>query len=335
MPHRCLALRLLALIMLALAPGLTRAQPGDAAAQVEVAITATAVAIIDFAYVDTSGEPTDQTAVHRERLQTFMTTLRRDVAAEGRFRPVPVACEPPSCTDGSPAPADLPRIASDSGARILITGGIRKQSTLVQWAQVGIVDLAMSRVIFDRIYSFRGDSGEAWQRAAAFLSRDIRAALAVLPVPAAAPAPVRLALFDVELEDVSAGTAATGEAPSDAAQLAGVTSEIRQLLARSGRYHLVDVNDLEAAAAKTHALRDCNGCDAAIARKLGADQSFVGVVRRISRMEYTVRFQIRDARTGVVIAEADSGLRMGADYSWSRGAARLVKDRVLGSEAPR
>ena len=83
---------------------------------------------------------------------------------------------------------------------------------------------------------------------------------------------------------------------------------------------------------KAHTLRECNGCDADIALKLSAEQSFVGVVRRISRTEYTVRFQIRDARTSAVVSSEDSGLRMGADYSWSRGAARLIKDRLLAQQ---
>jgi hypothetical protein len=153
-----------------------------------------------------------------------------------------------------------------------------------------------------------------------------------VPASADTPAPIGIAVFDFELEDFSAGSA-SGQSPSDATQLASVTSEIRNLLAQSGRYELVDVAGVDADAAKAHALHDCNGCNAAIALKLGADQSFVGVVKRISRMEYTVRFLLRDARTGEVIAEADSGLRMGADYSWSRGAVRLVKDRLLESGA--
>jgi len=153
--------------------------------------------------------------------------------------------------------------------------------------------------------------------------------LIALPADAATPSPIKLAIFDFEFEDFSAGASSTGETPSDATQLASVTSEIRKLVAQSERYRLVDVGDADAAAAKAHTLRDCNGCDAAIALKLGAEQSFVGVVKRISRTEYTIRFQIRDARTGAVISDEDSGLRMGADYSWSRGAARLIKDRLL------
>jgi hypothetical protein len=51
-------------------------------------------------------------------------------------------------------------------------------------------------------------------------------------------APIKLAIFDFELEDFSASS--TRENPS-AAQLASVTGEVRQLLTQSGRYRLVDV----------------------------------------------------------------------------------------------
>jgi len=159
------------------------------------------------------------------------------------------------------------------------------------------------------------------------------AMLMALPAASAAPAPVKLAVFEFELEDYSAGAASTGETPADAKVLAGVTSDVRNLLARSGRYRLVDVAAADAGAATARRLHECDGCDAPIALKLGAEQSFVGVVKRISRMEYTVRFQIRDARTGAVVSNEESGLRMGADYSWSRGAAELVKDRLLASAA--
>lgn len=156
-------------------------------------------------------------------------------------------------------------------------------------------------------------------------------ALLALPAGVAVAAPTKLALFTFELEDFSAGAASAGVAPSDAEQLAHVTDEVGRLLTQSGRYGLVDVGTADTAAATTHTLRDCDGCDAAIALKLGAEQSFVGVVRRISRTEYVVRFQLRDARTGAVVADGNTGLRMGAVDSWSRGAVRLVRDRLLES----
>jgi hypothetical protein len=78
-----------------------------------------------------------------------------------------------------------------------------------------------------------------------------------LNVPVAAPTPVKLAIFDFELEDISA---AMSEIASDATELANATGAIRQLLARSGRYQVVATGD----AVKKGNLHDCDGCDAAI-----------------------------------------------------------------------
>ncbi|MGH6795458.1 MAG: DUF3280 domain-containing protein, partial [Methylocella sp.] len=127
------------------------------------------------------------------------------------------------------------------------------------------------------------------------------ASLPAFATSAGTPPPVKLAIFAFELEDFSAGGQLIGESPADTAQLKLATVEARRLIVQSGRYSLVDVSGADAEAVKAHSLRKCNGCDAGIAFKLGADQSLIGIVTRISRMEYTVRFQIRDARDGAVI----------------------------------
>jgi hypothetical protein len=217
---------------------------------------------------------------------------------------------------------------------IRIIGGIQKTSTLVQWAKVAVIDVGRNRVLSDKLYTFRGDNDESWSRAEAFISEDIRAVLAAstAAAPVTAPAPIQIAVFDFELEDMSAAGAPNNVPAPDAGYLADVTKGVRDLFAQSGHYHLVEADSADADAARKHDLRDCDGCDAGIAKELGADQSLVGVVRRISRTEYVVRFQIRDSRTGAVISKGDSGLRMGANYSWPRGAVRLVRDRVLESQ---
>jgi hypothetical protein len=160
------------------------------------------------------------------------------------------------------------------------------------------------------------------------------AALVPLSAAASTPDQIKLAIFDFEFEDMSAAAAAGGHiAASDSQYLAEVTSSVRDLFEKSGRYSLVDVGSADAAEVKARSLRKCDGCDAMIAQRLGAEQSFVGVVKRITRTEYTVRYQIRDANTGALLSSADSGLRMGADYSWSRGAIRLIKDRLLEKQS--
>ncbi len=316
-------LHIVAAIAVALGCGLA-ASHGAAAAESEPVV----IAVDDFSYLDTSGEPTDQTAAHQRRLQAFMTGLRGDIEADRRFHLVPF----PKAPDGATTDDQL-RAASQASANILIVGGIQKMSTLVQWAKATAIDVASRRVLCDKLFTFRGDNDEAWQRAEIFVSQEIDAALqsAARSSPAAAPAPTRLAVFDFELEDTSAGAASPGETRSNQAGLADTTSAVRQLLAQAGRYRLVDVGAANGDGVKTHALHDCGGCDTKIAASLGADQSLVGVIRRVSRMEYTVRFEVRDAKTGGIVADGESGLRMGANYSWSRGAVRLVKDRLLDS----
>lgn len=255
------------------------------------------VAMDDFSYTDTSAEPANQTAAHERRLSAFMATLRRDIGADGRYRPV---------------------ASAEDGAAFKVIGGIQKTSTLVQWAKVAVIDVGARKLVMDKLYTFRGDNDEAWQRAEMFVSREVMAALAT-------PAPVALAVFEFELEDTTAASVGAS-ATSDASYLAEVTTSVREALGQSGRYRIVEVSG---EATKARALRDCDGCETAIAQKLGADQSLIGVVRRVSRTEYTLGFQVRDARTGAVLARGDSGLRLGADYSWKRGAVRLVSERLV------
>jgi Protein of unknown function (DUF2380) len=162
----------LVLIGLILGPRFACADSGAPAAQ------SVGLSIVDFEYVDTSGEPVDQTAVHQRRLQAFMAALRRDLLVQGQFHLVPVSCGPVPCTLDGLAPADLVRAARDAGAKILVIGGIHKKSTLIQWAKVTAIDIAADRLVADRLFTFRGDSDEAWERAEVFVSREIRTALA-------------------------------------------------------------------------------------------------------------------------------------------------------------
>ncbi|MGY3493554.1 DUF2380 domain-containing protein [Bradyrhizobium sp. USDA 4502] len=306
-----LVLYALALTGLLAGPCQLRAETGV------VAASQLGVSIDDFSYVDTSGEIIDQTAAHQKRLDAFMRALRADIAAEPRYRLVP-----------SKAPA--------GEARIKVVGGVQKMSTLVQWAKVAVIDVEGSRVLYEKLYTFRGDNDEAWDHARVFVSREVRSVLAGVlpPTQTATAAPIGLAVFEFELEDTSAAPA-SGLADADAAYLADVTKGVRDRLAQSGRYRLVDTGGATAALVKARALRDCDGCEAAIAQQLGADQSLIGVIRRVSRTEYTIGFQLRDARSGAVVSRGDSGLRMGADYSWTRGAVRLVGDRLLEGGAQR
>ena len=145
----------------------------------------------------------------------------------------------------------------------------------------------------------------------------------------AAPSPTKIAVFPFELEDFSAGAAYVPPDDIDREQLRLSTEEARRLIAASGRYQLVDVSAVNDQAAKVGKLRDCDGCEARIAAGLGADQSMVGIVTRITRMEYAVTYKIRDARSGALVEVKQTDLRMGANVAWSRGARWLIENRLL------
>ena len=145
----------------------------------------------------------------------------------------------------------------------------------------------------------------------------------------AALSPTKIAVFPFELEDFSAGAAYVPPDDIDREQLRLSTEEARRLIAASGRYRLVDVSAVNDQAAKAGKLRDCDGCDAGIAAGLEADQSMIGIVTRITRMEYAVTFKLRDARSGAIVAVEQTDLRMGASVAWSRGARWLIENRLL------
>jgi hypothetical protein len=296
------------------------------------AASAVPIAVVELDYVDTSGEVKDQTADHQRRLRDFANALQRDLAASGRYRAVPIACGAGPCSTRT-SPSELEKAAREAGAKLVVIGGVHKESTLIQWAKMQVVEVGEGRVVFDRLLTFRGDNDAAWSRAEAFVANEILESSPGLDKSAVESAPVKLAVFDFELEDLSAGGGIIPESDDDREQLRLATEAARRLIAESGRYSLVDVSKADAAEVKTHTLRQCDGCDAGIARKLGADQSLVGIVNRVSRMEYGVTFEVRDARTGKLLSVVRTDLRMGANYSWNRGAAWLVKNRFLERQA--
>jgi hypothetical protein len=143
--------------------------------------------------------------------------------------------------------------------------------------------------------------------------------------------PIKIAVFEFELEDFSAAGQAKSAAP-ETSYLAEATDEAEQQLRGSGRYTVIDAVHSDISAAKGQGLRNCGGCEAPIAQSLGADEALIGVVTRISMTEYAVRFRISDARNGELISTYSTDLRMGADYSWSRGVRWLMQNRVLASK---
>jgi hypothetical protein len=144
----------------------------------------------------------------------------------------------------------------------------------------------------------------------------------------ATPRAIRIAVFDFELEDATPAANLVGKQTSSDQSLQKVTAAAREQLAGSGRYTIVDVAGADAKPVRDRTLRNCDGCETAIARKLGAQQSMIGIVQRATQTDYYITVIIRDARTGKVV-NSQSANFAGGEEGWPTGVRMLIKHQVL------
>jgi uncharacterized protein DUF2380 len=117
--------------------------------------------------------------------------------------------------------------------------------------------------------------------------------------------------------------------PEELARARRLGEQLRAALQRSGAYRVVDVapvrDELEAAGG----IRACNGCERALARKLGADAFAFGWVQKVSNLILNINLVIEDAASGQVLHSGSVDIRGNTDESWSRGLKFLLEDRIL------
>jgi hypothetical protein len=154
----------------------------------------------------------------------------------------------------------------------------------------------------------------------------------VQPSKAAEPELVKIAVFDFELDDRSAGRDIIGEDAIDTENLIASTEQARRMLSASGRYSIVDTSAAAGEVTSAGGIQYCNGCEGPLAKELGADLAMIGVFTRVSRTEYTLQVLVRDAGSGTVVLNTSTGLRMGANYSWPRGVKWLMDNRILPAQ---
>src|SRR6266705_3307752 len=96
-------------------------------------------------------------------------------------------------------------------------------------------------------------------------------------------APTRVAVFEFELIDTSLEGAMNGPRADEQRRLSRLADELRKRLAASGRYAPVDLSPV-AAEARASNLQACGGCDAALARRAGAELAVTVTVEKVSNL---------------------------------------------------
>jgi hypothetical protein len=140
--------------------------------------------------------------------------------------------------------------------------------------------------------------------------------------------PPKAAVFDFELLDTSLQGEMSGPQADEQARLQQASDQLRKGLAESGKFLLVDIAPVSAAAHNSN-LQSCGGCDVDLAQKVGADLSVTGVVQKVSNLILNMNVYIRDTHTGQMVAAASVDLRGNTDESWSRAVGYLLRNRLL------
>jgi hypothetical protein len=136
--------------------------------------------VLDFEISDTSGEPTDHRADHARRLRLIRDSVAYELAAREIF----------AIADREAVRVELDAIlarqflrscngceldlARRAGADLVMLGNFNKVSTLIGSMEIAIKDANTGGIVYARTFDFRGDTDEAWLRAAQFFVDGLR-----------------------------------------------------------------------------------------------------------------------------------------------------------------
>lgn len=147
-----------------------------------------------------------------------------------------------------------------------------------------------------------------------------------------APVPHSVAVFEFELIDTSLEGASRGVDKDETARLTRITGLLRDLLAASGKYKVVDLAPAADKIADAGLIRGCNGCDLTIAASVGAERAITGTIQKISTLILTLSIYERDVASGREVRVAIAQIRGNTDESWTRGVEWLVRNRLLADQ---
>jgi hypothetical protein len=139
---------------------------------------------------------------------------------------------------------------------------------------------------------------------------------------------MRVAVFDFEIIDTSLDGEMKGTSTDERSRLAKLAPVLREKLAASDRYIVVDAASvMERAHAQN--LQACGGCDATLAREAGADVALTGTVQKVSNLILNINIYLRDTKDDRLLQSMSADFRGNTDESWSRALSYLIRNKLL------
>ena len=141
--------------------------------------------------------------------------------------------------------------------------------------------------------------------------------------------PAKAAVFDFELIDTSLEGEMMGKNAAEQRRLGLISDFLRRRLRASGDYVVLDMGPAAAAIRSAGYLYGCNGCEADIARTLGAEVAITGTVQKVSNLILNINLYVRDVASEKRIRLMSVDIRGNTDESWLRGISYLLRNQLL------
>lgn len=155
----------------------------------------------------------------------------------------------------------------------------------------------------------------------------ILALLAVLfSVPALAAQKVAILPFDIRDAEIEGDVFAKPK-DYDIARMKLIADELKSLMEKSGKYEVVDLSPFAADIEKASPFNKCDGCEAEIAKKAGAELAVTGFVDKLSDALISLQVFARDVATGEMKKTMSAEVRGNTDELWLHGIRYLWKNR--------
>lgn len=166
--------------------------------------------------------------------------------------------------------------------------------------------------------------------------RSLLSALLLLLGAGSAIAGTKAAVMPLDLVDQTAEGALTGDplmvlatpkaSPAEVERLALAGEELKRLLGERLGYEVVDLSPLAGEIRQAAPFHKCDGCEADIARKAGAELVVSGNIQKITLMILNLNLMVREVAGGAVKGSYTYPLRDNSDDGWLRGVRRAVED---------
>jgi hypothetical protein len=154
--------------------------------------------------------------------------------------------------------------------------------------------------------------------------------LLLMPATMSQAASRSIAVFNFELVDTSLDGAMNGPRDDEAARIVDVSNGLRQWLAGRAGLRVVNIAPVAQEAAAVH-LQACGGCDADLAKRVGAELSVTGIVQKVSNLILNMTIYVRNVADGRVIASVSADMRGNTEESWTRTLQWLERNRLADS----